>query len=749
MSTRSGLRSLTIAAFVPALLAVLPARGADPALRPGLPSGVSADWWSKAQRSIQLEQYGIVGGGADGARFLAANPAHHFQARFDAAGVSLVPTGGAPWEWRLSLRGWGRAGALNEPGVPAVRAGQDRVDFDRGPLAEWFVNSPQGLEHGFTVPVRPELEGNGLALDLAVEGGLRPVFAPDGKAVDFYSTGSVSVLRYGKLVVTDAVGADVPARMEPIAGGIRIAVEDSGAIYPLTIDPLATTPSWTIVGEHMDDQLGESVASAGDVNGDGYADIIVGAYVNSNYNGKVYLFLGGPSGPSTTPSWTAVGAGGEEFGESVASAGDVNKDGYADVIIGAPNYSHNTIGGKAYVFLGGPGGLSTTPAWTAVGEAVNEDFGYAVASAGDVNKDGYADVIVGGYNYNSGTGKAYLYRGSASGLSTTASWTAVGEMVSDQFGRVVGTAGDVNKDGYADVIIGAPGWDGSPTGNSFIGRVYLYTGSASGLSATAAAIGTGEHASDYYGWSAGTAGDVNKDGYADIVVGAYGYPGQGYGKVYVYYGKSSLTNFFGTPSWSVLGQNLGMNSFGFHVATAGDVNKDGYADVVISSGLGIGVGYAQVFLGGASGLATTPSWTAQGDTTTSNQYGYCVATAGDVNGDGYADVLVGDSGTNYNTGAAYLYLGGPNVDHLAFASNKTTITWVGQCTPSLYDVVRGALSDLPNFSLATCLENDSTDASTTDTTTPAAGKGFYYLVSCNSPKSWDDNKQRGSITACP
>jgi hypothetical protein len=192
-----------------------------------------------------------------------------------------------------------------------------------------------------------------------------------------------------------------------------------------------------------------------------------------------------------------------------------------------------------------------------------------------------------------------------------------------------------------------------------------------------------------------------------------------------------------------------MNSFGFDVATAGDVNKDGYADVIISSGVSVGVGYAQVFLGGASGLATTPSWTTTGDPSTSNQYGFCVATAGDVNGDGYADVLIGDPTTNYNTGAAYLYLGGPNVDHLAFASNKTTISWVGQCTPSVYDVVRGALSDLPNFSLATCLENDSPDASTTDTTTPAAGKGFYYLVSCNSPKSWDDNKQRGAITACP
>jgi hypothetical protein len=476
MFTRSGLRSLTIAAFVPVLLAVLPARGADPGLRPGLPSGLSADWWSKAQRSIQIEEYSIVADGADGATFHAANPRHHFDARFDASGIRIAPTAGPGWEWKLSLRGWGRTASLKTSGAAALRANADRIELDCGPLTEWFVNSPQGLEQGFTVSARPEAKGDRLVIDLSLGGGLRPVFAQDGQAVEFYSTGSMSVLSYGKLVVTDAAGAEVPAKMEPIAGGIRIVVDDSGASYPVTIDPLATTPAWTFPGEAMDDQLGYSVASAGDVNKDGYADIIVGAYVNNGYTGKVYLFLGGPGGPSATPSWTAVGSSaGEEFGKSVASAGDVNKDGYSDVVIGAPNYAHNTIGGKAYVYLGGPGGLAASPSWTAVGEAVNEDFADAVASAGDVNKDGYSDVIVGAFNYSTGTGKAYLYGGGPGGLSSTASWTHVGEAPGDQFGRVVATAGDANKDGYADVIVGAPNWDGNPTGNSFIGRVYLYS----------------------------------------------------------------------------------------------------------------------------------------------------------------------------------------------------------------------------------------------------------------------------------
>src|SRR5262245_44626026 len=145
MSTRPGLRTLTIAAFVP-LLAVHPARGADPGLRPGLPEGASASWWSQAQRSIELEEYGVVAERGEGAHYRATNPAHRFEARFDAAGVRLAPTEGAGWEWKVSLRGWGRSGALNEPGVAAVLSHQDRVELDRGLLTEWFVNTPQGLE---------------------------------------------------------------------------------------------------------------------------------------------------------------------------------------------------------------------------------------------------------------------------------------------------------------------------------------------------------------------------------------------------------------------------------------------------------------------------------------------------------------------------------------------------------------------------------------------------------------------------
>src|SRR6185436_13962537 len=128
------------------------------------------------------------------------------------------------------------------------------------------------------------------------------------------------------------------------------------------------------------------------------------------------------------------------FGYSVATAGDVNGDGYSDVVIGA--YGNATSTGKAYLYLGGVSGLSAAASWTAVGEGVSNFFGYSVATAGDVNGDGRSDVVVGAYGNATSTGKAYLYLGGASGLASTASWTAAGEAASNFFGSSVATAGD-------------------------------------------------------------------------------------------------------------------------------------------------------------------------------------------------------------------------------------------------------------------------------------------------------------------
>src|SRR5204863_318808 len=140
--------------------------------------------------------------------------------------------------------------------------------------------------------------------------------------------------------------------------------------------------------------------------------------------GRAYVYLGGAGGLATTPATTLTapdGAGGR-YGFSVASAGDVNGDGFADLVVGAPGVSTNT--GRAYVYLGGAGGLATTPATTLTApDGAGGDFGISVASAGDVNGDGYADLVVGAHRVSTDTGRAYVYLGGASGLATTPSST--------------------------------------------------------------------------------------------------------------------------------------------------------------------------------------------------------------------------------------------------------------------------------------------------------------------------------------
>jgi hypothetical protein len=163
------------------------------------------------------------------------------------------------------------------------------------------------------------------------------------------------------------------------------------------------------MGEVGGNAFGGSVATVGDVNGDGYSDVAVGAWGHNSNTGKAYVYLGGASGLSASASWTAVGEATDDRFGLASTAGDVNGDGYSDVVVGA--FGNTSFRGKAYLALGGASGLSATAVWTASGQAPNDEFGYSVATAGDVNADGYSDVVVGALGFSSTTGKAYLYHG--------------------------------------------------------------------------------------------------------------------------------------------------------------------------------------------------------------------------------------------------------------------------------------------------------------------------------------------------
>jgi hypothetical protein len=409
------------------------------------------------------------------------------------------------------------------------------------------------------------------------------------------------------------------------------------------------TADWTATGEGTGNTFGNSVATVGDVNGDGYSDLVVAASSYNSGQGRIYVYGGGAAGLSATPILTITGQGAsDEFGHSVGTAGDVNGDGYDDLVVGAPGY--NSLQGRAYVYGGGPTGLSSSPIFTATGEDTGNWFGRSVATAGDVNGDGYDDVVVGAHRYLTIRGRAYVYGGGANGPTATPIFTATGESGINQLGNSVATAGDVNGDGYDDLVVGAPGY------NSYQGRAFVYAGGPTGPSVTPIFTATGEGTSHYFSNSASTAGDVNGDGYADMIIGAYGYY-TSTGRAYVYAGGPSGPS--ATPIFTATGEGTS-NWFGFSVATAGDLDGDGYADLVVGARrFDSDRGRAYVYAGGPSGPSATPNFTATGEGTT-NYFGTSVATAGDVDGDGFADLVIGAPSYDFNTGRAYVYGGGPS-----------------------------------------------------------------------------------------
>ncbi|MDY7078932.1 MAG: integrin alpha, partial [Chloroflexota bacterium] len=446
------------------------------------------------------------------------------------------------------------------------------------------------------------------------------------------------------------------------------ANEGRAYVYTGTVDGLGATPDWTADGDQVSAYFGYAVSTAGDVNDDGYDDVIVGApgYDDGQTNeGRATVYFGSSTGITTgAAGWTADGdQAGAYFGRSVSTAGDVNGDGYADVIVGAPYYDDGqTSEGRAYAYYGTADGLSATPDWTAEGDQAYAYFGMSVSAAGDVNDDGYGDVIVGAYGYENGQayeGRASVYHGAADELSARPDWTAEGNQPYAYFGYAVSAAGDVNDDGYGDVIVGAPYYD---DGQANEGRAYVYTGTVSGLSTMPDWTAESDQVNGYFGRSVSTAGDVNDDGYDDVIVGAHGYgDGQAYeGRAFVYTGTASGLGT--TPDWTAeSGQAYAY--FGYSVSTAGDVNDDGYADVVAGAPYydddQTNEGRVYVYTGTAEGLSAIPDWTAESDQANA-RFGYAVSTAGDVNGDGYGDVVVGaytySNGQTYE-GRAFVYTG--------------------------------------------------------------------------------------------
>jgi len=463
---------------------------------------------------------------------------------------------------------------------------------------------------------------------------LNGINANDISGVSVSSAGDINNDGIDDLII-GAPGADPNGNSD--AGQSYVVFGSSNSFSAsFELSSLNGSNGFILNGIAENDNSGDSVSAAGDINGDGIDDLIIGApgadRNSQNFAaGQSYVVFGSSNGFSANLELSSLnGSNGfalnsdapELSGFSVSGAGDINNDGIDDLIIGAPgaNPNGNSDAGQSYVVFGSINGfnasfelssLNGSNGFVLNGINASDSSGWSVSDAGDINNDGIDDLIIGAWRAESNgnvTGKSYVVFGSSNGFSANLELSSLdgsngfvlnGINASDFSGWSVSDAGDINGDGIDDLIIGAHFAD--PNGNNSAGQSYVVFGSSNGFNASLELssldgsngfVLNGINADDRSGWEVSSAGDINGDGIDDLIIGARGADPNGNssaGQSYVVFGSSNgfsasleLSSLDGSNGFVLNGIAVDDNS-GRPVSSAGDINGDGIDDLIIGA----------------------------------------------------------------------------------------------------------------------------------------------------------------------
>lgn len=657
-----------------------------------LPNSITRSWYTQAVATLEEREYFIRTLDQPGL-FGAVNHAQHLGYLFTEKGytVSSFNENGSTkglWNTHFLLAGIGRKGKVHtQPLLRVSQPADHTLLYDYRDYAIRYDNERQGMEQSFLINNRPS-GSKELQIVLSLEGDLEAKTGADNQLL-LYTAGHPQDIKlvYDQLKVWDRNNKSLPAKLLVTKDGrLLLTVDDSKAVYPITVDPLNHSPNQTFQGDQI---LGSGLVDA-----------------------AVHML----------------------FGFSVSGAGDVNGDNIGDIIIGSPTFTqitaisggvlsaNVTVTGAAFVYYGSTAtGPSNTPSKVLQpsGLPANALFGYSVSTAGKFDGSTTRSGVVVGAPGDVitltvafvptpvPTGRVYLYSGNvftgdvnsipvpSSTLSLTVLDFSSPLFIAPPnpfFGYSVSNAGNMDGDAFDDIVVGTPYFTTSLTGIA-AGRVEIYKGGATGIVTTPASIIAGQTASELFGFSVSSGGKVKGDAFDAIIAGAPGFlasTGQLEGRAYLFYGKSggvTATNISGADLNLAAGSGVIASLYGFSVSGAGDVDADGFDDVIVGEPMALDLtgaaGKAHIYYGSATGITTTGSTTLispRGPTlgavpAVNLLFGYSVSKAGNVTGDAGGEVLVGEpgstgltdpiipsllsalNGTSTISGAAYLYKG--------------------------------------------------------------------------------------------